>query len=358
MSSNRCRHRIIQEVNFLFSLLVTLAVMAPSAGASSEMPRPMARQNVEHAIADVRANMNSNPGVVSLRLSDELALPIGDDPRVLELCADVVAHSTSIRSVHSAVNAIHIIIQRWQPGMFGRSNWRRRIAAALNPALESKDFDIRLSAVKALADLGGQHKERAYAQLKRELNDDNRSRILSAMLPAFGERAEIIEMVLTKAQSPDSSTAVEGLKQMGAILALHHSENHRFDLPQKELDRISNVANSIADSSDRHQSIAAAEILEQAGHKTEAYRHYRQLISTPIPRDDVRARKDAIDLIVSKMIQTRTSDAEDLAAMRQAETANGLLKEFDDSINTVTHPGLSKWKQDVIDQWRRALVQK
>jgi hypothetical protein len=157
--------------------------------------------------ANVRKYMNSDPQMVGLFLDDAVARNLGDDPRALDLCEEVILKSTNSESIDTAVGAIELI-DGWWVTDFDVSR-KRRIAVILGEAFNRPDLRIRLDAANILYDMGPQQKKLAYefyANVLRDPPDENKFTEFDKKQYGHTKRflVEVIRHLLLKEPQPDN----------------------------------------------------------------------------------------------------------------------------------------------------------
>lgn len=151
-------------------LLSCLLLMSPMlAWGKTELPRDVAKKSIEEHIDRVRRNINA-PNL-DLTLIDALAAPIGDDPRIIPLCREVIEKSSNPKNVEAAVQALDVIRRR-HTGLFGFGR-RRQVGDAVLPALQRPFEDAQLLAAETLRQLGSSYRNAAFSALVAKLPDEN-----------------------------------------------------------------------------------------------------------------------------------------------------------------------------------------
>lgn len=144
----------------IFTALLLLAISLP-AGARSILSRSMAMQHADESIQAARNAIGKDPALLDSYLLDTLAVPIGDDSRVLDLCGEVVKNATSAEEIRSAMQALEVIsISHLR--FFGRSKQKAFIAEYSGLAFDKGEFKTKERALATLVRLGGSYRDTAY----------------------------------------------------------------------------------------------------------------------------------------------------------------------------------------------------
>ncbi|MBI5625145.1 MAG: hypothetical protein HY924_15315 [Elusimicrobia bacterium] len=143
-------------------LAASFATSAPASagGISRETAKEKLGQNIER----VRELMNSNPEEMGEILGWDMARPIGDDPKVLALCDEVILKSTNPASALRAVGAVQTIMT-FHDKKISRQHRRRAIVGVLEHGLANKNLIVQLQAADGYRLLDRKEMARAYIRI-------------------------------------------------------------------------------------------------------------------------------------------------------------------------------------------------
>jgi hypothetical protein len=150
-------------------LVITIALVAPAFGRSAA-PRKLAKQHVDETIARVRQAMTSDPVKLESDLIDWLAIPVGDDPRVLPLCREIVEKTTSTENYQAVAHALTIISRDHMRLFSGRGKQKDQIGEIARIIMGRDDWGLKDRAAFVLGSLGGSfagEAERYYSDILR-----------------------------------------------------------------------------------------------------------------------------------------------------------------------------------------------
>jgi hypothetical protein len=112
------------------------------------------------SITNVRRNIGTSPSLVASYLIETLAVPIGDDPRVLELCKEILSKSTGTVETRAVTEALATIADS-HVGFFTSGARKTAIAEPLRKLLVYPDRQVQLMAADSLDALGAAFREEA-----------------------------------------------------------------------------------------------------------------------------------------------------------------------------------------------------
>lgn len=138
----------------------------------------------------ILSNINSDPAEVSHRLIWEVVRPMGDDPRVLELCDQLVSQSTNPITAVVAFDAVGGILDLYAE-QIKSSGGTKKILLLIDKGLGHKEMRVKIAALKTLQSLGaeGQSKQStAYMKVFRDtpvvqVNYETNLEMLRLVLP-------------------------------------------------------------------------------------------------------------------------------------------------------------------------------
>lgn len=151
----------------VLSAVVGIALLANQAHAAGSIaPRGVAKKSIEDSLTNVKKYADSDSEALSGYLLDMLAIPIGDDPRVLAACEDVLSRTNRPSNVRVVAQALHVIAKE-HLRLWGRAEQKARIAAITRMTLAkgnaNNDRSIQYAVPRILAALGGKYAEEAEA---------------------------------------------------------------------------------------------------------------------------------------------------------------------------------------------------
>lgn len=137
------------------SLIFVLCSSLPLGVIARESPsRSEAIKQLDANAARVRAVMNTDSKEVTRTLIWYMANPAGDQPKVLELCADLISKSALPDSVLAAVHGVGGVIDAHVRRKSLTKERKDEIARPLRAAATSTDQRVRFAAVRQLERLG------------------------------------------------------------------------------------------------------------------------------------------------------------------------------------------------------------
>lgn len=183
-----------------------LLSLSPGVAVGDEASRQRALKHLDKWTKIVRQNMDTRPDDVGQLLAYGMARDIGDDPRVLDLCEEVITKSKNPVSVDHAVGALYLILIWHTPVTATRR--RERLRRVLNEALEHPEWGIKLSAASTLDKMSTKDAKTShdlYVKILREPPDDRNFGELDRQWPgsAKGLQVEVIRRLLSRPDSDD-----------------------------------------------------------------------------------------------------------------------------------------------------------
>lgn len=121
-------------------------------------------EQLDRNIEEVRKFMNSDPEKMDQTLAWYIVRPVGDDPRVLALCDEIIQGSTNPISVLRAVSDVEGIMT-FHGERIAKARRKKAVEAVLRHALSNTSPLVRLQAADALRLVDKKAMTRAYVDI-------------------------------------------------------------------------------------------------------------------------------------------------------------------------------------------------
>ena len=152
------------------------------------LSRTDALEMLDRNVAKIRLEMNASPIDATQRLMT-LGASIGDEPRVIAICDEVIRTSTNTISRRGAVDALKttMALHGLSVRLHGRTS---SVAHALEGALDDVDTQLRLQAIEVYVSLGGRYGRKAeklyadaFGTAHSDVDDESKGELIRAIRP-------------------------------------------------------------------------------------------------------------------------------------------------------------------------------
>lgn len=328
-----------------FALTLNLGVsVLPRMARAIDIDPAAARARVDESIQRVRQNMNSNPDVVQFELYEVLAKNLGDDPRILKLCEELVTKSTSPLSIRHAQGTTHMIQEQFGGKIAARA------AAIFRKGGERGNIESKAEAAEYLAALGGKYQQegsKRFALLLKKYPKGT-NQIIERMIPSFGLTEQVIsyyESQLKLSRNKISAdAALSGLRTIAGTYAQAAGT--------KDKERLARAFRIGVVSQNPAVQLDAAFYLAEMGppFDAEARKFYDKRLRESFGNGpDAEAAKWASIRILRPLIQADRSENHSL--LKDAAKTNGLIKYFEENFVSQDTPG-NNFNGKLAERWK------
>lgn len=259
----------------------------------------------------VREQLNGDPAVLDRILIGDLARPVGDDPRVLALCEEIIDKSTNTAIIDSATACIDVIAGIHRGSISPQE--LPRVAASLHKALErTHNLETQLHVATAFERLGEGYRDDIDDIFRKRFKAAKRDQLSDSALIARVGCFRIPEAVSFCAQIIEKSSDENAVS---AALTDFTVGIERYMSLLRERNLVPTIAKSLRKAAvrktlpigPRSAAIGALEKLDGA-YREEAYRLYLQLLESP---GDVTGERNCSILIrtIEKVVYLNREDS-------------------------------------------------